>query len=286
MAAPWPLRSVCSRDGITNDIICRPSRRPRSCLILSPSAFRLTILGASPTPAWQRRPEKPMASCSLVRAVLVTTFLTVSVPAQAFAQAQATTGVVRGTVRDPAGAPVAGAVVLIEHRETGLRTTVETNARVPRAHPAPPRYLRRDRHRARRVRLGPQGRAGAARRRDAPALAELRPGGTRGHHRHPRARRASRHRGCHQLAALLGRGGGRAAQQRPQLPGLHPAHARRVDLAGPRRRRTQRQRPARASSTTSSSTEPTSTTPSSASRGAASVPPSPSTRTPSRRWWW
>ena len=49
-------------------------------------------------------------------------------PATASAQAEATTGVVRGTVRDPAGTPVAGAVVLIEHRETGFRTTVETTA--------------------------------------------------------------------------------------------------------------------------------------------------------------
>ncbi len=50
------------------------------------------------------------------------------VPVAARAQAEATTGVVRGTVRDPAGAPVAGAMVVIEHRETGLRTTVETTA--------------------------------------------------------------------------------------------------------------------------------------------------------------
>ena len=50
-------------------------------------------------------------------------------PATASAQAEATTGIVRGTVRDPGGAPVAGAVVLIEHRETGFRTTVETPAR-------------------------------------------------------------------------------------------------------------------------------------------------------------
>ncbi|WP_420634858.1 TonB-dependent receptor [Candidatus Palauibacter sp.] len=48
--------------------------------------------------------------------------------AEAAAQAQATTGVIRGLVRDPLGAPVAGAAVLIEHRATGLATTVETTS--------------------------------------------------------------------------------------------------------------------------------------------------------------
>ena len=43
-------------------------------------------------------------------------------------QAGTTTGIIRGTVRDPIGAPLAGAVIVIEHRETDLLTTVETNA--------------------------------------------------------------------------------------------------------------------------------------------------------------
>ena len=47
-------------------------------------------------------------------------------PHPAAAQAQATTGVIRGVVRDPAGAPIAGAVVEFTHRETALRTTVRT----------------------------------------------------------------------------------------------------------------------------------------------------------------
>ena len=33
---------------------------------------------------------------------------------------------IRGVVRDPAGTPVSGAVVDFTHRETALRTTVET----------------------------------------------------------------------------------------------------------------------------------------------------------------
>ncbi len=44
------------------------------------------------------------------------------------AQAQATTGIIRGIVRDPTGEPVAGAAVIIQHRETGLSATVETTA--------------------------------------------------------------------------------------------------------------------------------------------------------------
>ena len=69
-----------------------------------------------PPPAPQRR------SCSAPRSPSPPRFP----PSPHPAQAEATTGVVRGTVRDPAGEPVVGAVVLIEHRETGFRTTVET----------------------------------------------------------------------------------------------------------------------------------------------------------------
>ena len=44
------------------------------------------------------------------------------------AQAGATTGVIRGTVRDPAGDPLQGAVVAAQHRQTDLLTHVETSA--------------------------------------------------------------------------------------------------------------------------------------------------------------
>ena len=66
----------------------------------------------------RRRPGLRVAAALALAAALC--------PSAASAQAEATTGVVRGTVRDPAGSPVAGAVVVIEHRETGFRTTVET----------------------------------------------------------------------------------------------------------------------------------------------------------------
>ena len=44
------------------------------------------------------------------------------------AQAGTTTGIIRGTVGDQLGAPLSGAVVVIQHRETDLVTTVETSA--------------------------------------------------------------------------------------------------------------------------------------------------------------
>ena len=44
------------------------------------------------------------------------------------AQAGATTGVLRGEVSDPLGNPVADAVIVIQHRETHLVTTVETSS--------------------------------------------------------------------------------------------------------------------------------------------------------------
>ena len=44
----------------------------------------------------------------------------------AAAQAGATTGVIRGMVRDPLGQPVPNAVIVILHRETDLQTVVET----------------------------------------------------------------------------------------------------------------------------------------------------------------
>ena len=42
-------------------------------------------------------------------------------------QAGTTTGVIHGEVEDPSGAPVAGAVVLLRHRETDFTATVETS---------------------------------------------------------------------------------------------------------------------------------------------------------------
>ena len=82
---------------------------------------RLLFRAALAAPAVSPAPLALLATLTLTLALAAALS-----PAIASAQAEATTGVVRGTVRDPGGAPVAGAVVLIEHRETGFRTTVET----------------------------------------------------------------------------------------------------------------------------------------------------------------
>ena len=47
---------------------------------------------------------------------------------EAAAQAGTTTGIIRGTVRDPLGDAMEGVVVTLQHRETDLRTTVETSS--------------------------------------------------------------------------------------------------------------------------------------------------------------
>ena len=60
-------------------------------------------------------------------AVLLLALTAGAAPALA-AQAAATTGIIRGTVRDPAGDPVPGTVVVIQNRDTDLLTTVETEA--------------------------------------------------------------------------------------------------------------------------------------------------------------
>ena len=73
---------------------------------------------SSRIPISRRRAAGPLAALLLLFAVA----------ADASAQAQATTGVIRGVVQDPLGAPVPGAAVVIEHRATGLTTTVSTTS--------------------------------------------------------------------------------------------------------------------------------------------------------------
>ena len=53
-------------------------------------------------------------------------FLLAAVPPSEAGQAGATTGVIRGMVRDPLGQPMPGAVIVVLHRETDLQTIVET----------------------------------------------------------------------------------------------------------------------------------------------------------------
>ncbi|MCG8470117.1 MAG: TonB-dependent receptor, partial [Gemmatimonadetes bacterium] len=76
-----------------------------------------------------RSEPRPSSARPILRtlATFLLTSLSIGI-ADLAAQAQATTGVIRGVVRDPTGAGVPGAAVLMEHRETGLRVTVETTS--------------------------------------------------------------------------------------------------------------------------------------------------------------
>ena len=68
-------------------------------------------------------PASIMSLRSTLAAILLAA---VAIPATA--QSEATTGIIRGTVRGPDGATVGGAQVLIQHAETGFVTSVETTA--------------------------------------------------------------------------------------------------------------------------------------------------------------
>ncbi len=65
--------------------------------------------------------RSPLAAILLVAAAA-------AAAAPAVAQSEATTGIIRGVVRGPSGAPLEGALVLIQHNETGFLTSVETTA--------------------------------------------------------------------------------------------------------------------------------------------------------------
>ena len=65
-----------------------------------------------------RHPASSLLLCSLFLAL----------PASLRAQAQATTGVIRGTVMDSAGSPISGATVTLRNRETNEQRSLSTNA--------------------------------------------------------------------------------------------------------------------------------------------------------------
>ena len=73
------------------------------------------------------RPEPRKRSARFSFLAVVTVFVALFASVADLA-AQTTTGTIRGVVRDPTGAGVANAAVLMEHRQTGLRTTVETTS--------------------------------------------------------------------------------------------------------------------------------------------------------------
>jgi hypothetical protein len=78
---------------------------------------------------------RPKGTCSMaLPGSLARHFLTLllgltfaAMPGRLHAQAQATTGVVRGTVADSAGRPIAGATVTLRHAETNAERSLTTN---------------------------------------------------------------------------------------------------------------------------------------------------------------
>jgi hypothetical protein len=65
----------------------------------------------------------------MLRKFLGPLILTLALPIAAAAQSQATTGIIRGVVSDPSGAPVVGATVTLRQTETGFQRQVTTNER-------------------------------------------------------------------------------------------------------------------------------------------------------------
>ena len=84
-----------------------------------------TPLDAAPSGRAARPPRRRAARRRLAAAAAALVLHAAPAP-DAAAQAGATTGVIRGVVRDPLGQPAPGAVIVILHRETDLQTIVET----------------------------------------------------------------------------------------------------------------------------------------------------------------
>ncbi len=89
--------------------------------------LRLAGLGATGESATGcHTPRRPVRRAARLIAAAAALLLHAAAAPGATAQAGATTGVIRGMVRDPTGQTVPGAVIVILHRETDLQTIVET----------------------------------------------------------------------------------------------------------------------------------------------------------------
>ena len=63
----------------------------------------------------------------MLRRLLASVVLALAFPLFLSAQSQATTGIIRGVVTDPAGTPVAGATVVLHELQTGFQRQLITN---------------------------------------------------------------------------------------------------------------------------------------------------------------
>src|SRR5256886_17070913 len=65
----------------------------------------------------------------MLRRLLAPVVLALAFPLSTSPQSQATTGIIRGVVADPAGTPVAGASVVLHELQTGFQRQLTTNER-------------------------------------------------------------------------------------------------------------------------------------------------------------
>src|SRR6267154_3119466 len=81
------------------------------------------------TLAVPKHPSHPSEAEVMVRKLLGPVVLALVFPLVLAGQSQATTGVIRGTVTDPAGTTVAGATVVLRETQTGFQRQVTSNER-------------------------------------------------------------------------------------------------------------------------------------------------------------
>src|SRR2546425_7000776 len=89
----------------------------------------LRSFSAGDTLAVPIHPSHPVGGRSMVRKLLGPVVLALAFPVLLAAQSQATTGVIRGTVTDPSGTPVAAATVVLHESQTGFQRQIATNER-------------------------------------------------------------------------------------------------------------------------------------------------------------
>ena len=219
----------------------------------------------------------------LAAILLVATAAGGAVPAAA--QSEATTGIIRGIVRGPSGAPVEGALVLIQHGETGFVTSVETTASGNFARTLLPLgsyeliVTKDDRGQMERI-AGLTLRVGETLNLDLAlkgVVAEEITVSEDANQTPATDDVTTSQRLADEVIEGLPTNGRNFFDLTLLTPGASLSQGPDGDELT--------SAASAASSTTSSSTAPTSTTPSSASSAAASDRPSPSTRTRSRRWW-
>src|SRR3989454_4771559 len=102
---------------------------PSLTVCYRPSFPFLRSFSAGDTLAVPKHPSHPVGGRSMVRKLLGPVVLALAFPVLLAAQSQATTGIIRGTVTDPSGTPVAAATVTLRETQTGFQRQIATNER-------------------------------------------------------------------------------------------------------------------------------------------------------------